>query len=1117
MCLNGCWTMASNWFFRTVVCFVVCGGQLALADEGLQLYQKRIKPLLKRKCLACHGAVKQAAQLRLDTGTAILAGGENGPVVMRRKPDQSELMSRVASTDDDRMPPEGEPLTRAELDLIRTWIKQGAAFPEQEQGQADPKSHWAFQPIPASTKPLQSSDIDAMIDRGLRGIGLSRSPPADAIALIRRSFFDLHGLPPTPAQIDHWRQRLDKLPARSTNYSQLLNLLLASPRYGERWGQHWLDVVRYADTHGYEVNTPRPNAWPYRDYVIRAFNEDKPYDRFVFEQLAGDQVGADPATGFLVAAAALLPGQIGADEASKRLARQDALDEIVVGTGATFLGLTVGCARCHDHKFDPISQHDYYGMQAFFAGVLYGDRPYADDAYRRRLANAEKLTPVITDLAQDIAVYQQRAFIAKTLVIDDEQLDQVTLLQKKNGHGVNPAGKQRGYRDDVGDSTRMPNLGRGRYTWWPNRPGVDVFTWNPATAGRFRVWMSWGVHGSGVHTRDARYVFDRDGDLSTRQDQVEMATIDQFYFAGQKTGDSPKVPRWSGFQDFGVYDFGPQSRIVLRGGKTGTGITADVLVMQAEATDANEGKRLPKLRGPVTAGVNTEWFPAVTAKFIRFTSQNTSEKDRYEPCIDELEVFGPDRPTINLAAAKRGAKPTSSGNYANSGKHQLKHINDGRYGNSYSWISNEKGRGWVQIEFPQSEKINHVKWSRDRQGKFGDRLPVVYQIQVSADGKNWRQVSGSMDRVAVGSPYDKIMAVARNAPGNSADKIQAMVQRLQSLRGKQQQLKMRPVVYAGNFRMPDVTHLLNRGDPEQPGKVVAPRVPRFIDKLELAANAKESQRRRSLADWIVSPRNPLTARVMVNRIWLYHFGRGLVSSPSDFGLNGSSPSHPQLLDRLAAEFARSGWSIKHMHLLIMQSQAYQQSSQVSEQGKMRDADVRLLWRYPSRRLEAEAIRDSVLAASGNLNLKMGGPGFDFFRSRGGLSGFPIIEKFASEGHRRMIYSHKIRMERVPIFGAFDCPDAGQATPKRSQSTTAIQALNLFNSQFMLAQAKRLASRVEREAGEGVRKQIDLAFRLALGRVPSESELGASLRIAKQHGLATVCRALFNSNEFLFIP
>ena len=338
-------------------------------------------------------------------------------------------------------------------------------------------------------------------------------------------------------------------------------------------------------------------------------------------------------------------------------------------------------------------------------------------------------------------------------------------------------------------------------------------------------------------------------------------------------------------------------------------------------------------------------------------------------------------------------------------------------------------------------------------------------------------------------------------------------------------------VFAGSFKPPHAVHLLNRGDAEQRKEEVGPRSPAVFDRIVrpavVAADAAEADRRKALAEWLTDPRHPLTARVMVNRVWQWHFGTGLVDSPNDFGRNGSPPSHPELLDWLADEFVKGGWSVKHLHRLVMASATYRQASTANPAGLAKDADSRLLWRFPARRLEAEAIRDTMLAVSGRLNLEMGGRGFDLFKSRGGLSGFPPIESFGPAGRRRMIYAHKVRMEKEDVFGAFDCPDAGQSMARRRQSTTPLQALNLFNSPFTMDEAAAFAARVEAglprpatgvDASSGrIRMQIDRTFRLAYGRPPEDAEAGDAEAVVREHGLATLCRVIFNSNEFLFIP
>ena len=1127
--------MKSRWSYLSLLLSVSClpNGSRA-ADVN---YTRDIKPVLKAKCYSCHGALKQEAGLRVDTVSLMRRGGDSGPALEVQDRLNSRIWQRVAAQDpDERMPPEGEPLSPEQLARFRTWLTDGAVGPPNEQPQSNPQTHWAFQPL-SGVRPPPSDDaeahpIDAFIAAQLRAKNVRiRRRPAAALTLIRRMFLDLHGLPPTPEQLKKWLPRLAGSDSDAAA-KQLVDELLASPRYGERWAQHWLDVVRYADTHGYEVNTPRPNAWPYRDYVINAFNTDIPYDQFVTEQLVGDEANAPAATGFLVAAAALLPGQIGKDEASKRQARADELDEMIVGTSATFLGLTVGCARCHDHKFDPIPQRDYYAFQAFFAGVKYGDREIRDATFAKNVARADALQPRLEELRRKQAEFLPLAITAQTLIIDDEDLERVSILAQKKGHGANPAGKKRGYRDDVGDAKRVGNLSRGRYTWWASTPGKDVFTWNPAAAGRFRVWLSWGVHGSGVHTNDARYILDRDGNLTTKNDQQEIAQADQYRFVGVPDGETEKQPMWSGLLNAGVHELTAESKIVLRCGETGTGITADVIVLQESTDDSVPG--VPRLRKPIDFARNIERFPATRAKFVRFRSFATVDDNKHQPCLDELEVFSTDPRRGNVALASQGTVPSSSGDYSTTGKHQLRHINDGRYGNSFSWISSEHGRGWVRLAFRQVETIDRIEWGRDREGRLKDRLPIDYRIETSLDGTHWTLVAGSFDREPLGTPHDETSALLRNNLDAGSTGLKNIVKQVRQLEAQDRKLRQPRRAFAGQFGPPQETHLLNRGDPEQPVETVAPHVLTSLADVPLPSDSPDVTRRKTLARWITSPDNPLTARVMVNRIWQHHFGTGLVETASDFGLNGARPSHPKLLDWLAGEFIANGWSVKQMHRIMMSSFVYRQAATIDAddiaQARAVDADNRLLWHFPARRLEAEAIRDCILQVSGQLNLDGGGPGFDFFKSRGGLSGFPPVTDFTAQQKKRMIYAHKIRMEPVPIFGAFDCPDAGLPAPKRSQSTTAIQALSLFNSKFVVDQAAEFANRVKQHVAVNVAESSDAsratdettaairyAFRLACGRLPEPRELHAAANVVRQHGLPTLCRVLFNSNEFLFLP
>jgi hypothetical protein len=393
----------------------------------------------------------------------------------------------------------------------------------------------------------------------------------------------------------------------------------------------------------------------------------------------------------------------------------------------------------------------------------------------------------------------------------------------------------------------------------------------------------------------------------------------------------------------------------------------------------------------------------------------------------------------------------------------------------------------------------------------GRQLEGFARSAKSGAARSLANAGTTADRFALVKVKGK-KTVAFTTKGLSADEAREATRLMAektALENKFQVAESGGKVFAGNFR--------KRGDPEQPKDEVVPAVLSALDALELPEETAEQDRRKALADWIASARNPLTARVMVNRIWQGHFGTGLVETPSDFGRNGARPSHPELLDWLASEFIRSGWSVKHLHRLIVLSATYRQSSRIDPGAQAQDTDDRLLWRYPARRLDGESIRDAMLAVSGRLNPKMYGRGFDLFDKRGGLTGFQPVESFDGDGLRRMIYAHKVRRERDAVFGAFDCPDAGQSTTRRRESTTPIQALNLFNSRFTIDESAAFAARIEAEADAEVTLQIRRAYELALNRAPTAEELADAEPAVRTSGLATLCRALFNSNEFLFLP
>ncbi len=1066
-------------------------------------FARDVQPIFAKHCHECHGEQKQKNGLRLDARAYALKGGDEENHLWIEGNSRESVLVRLVSGEvpDKQMPPKGDKLSASEIDTLKRWIDAGAQWPDDGVVLNDPlKTHWAFQPL--AVKDQGAGSIDGFILEKLKASGLAISAPADARTLIRRLYLDLTGLPPAPEAVEEFAAAQRQHP--NSSIEQLVSQLLDSPRYGERWARHWLDVVRFAETDGFEKNVERPNAWRYRDYVISALNTDKPFDAFIRDQIAGDQTGEDTAMGFVVGGP--WDEVKSPDPVLTAQQRADELNDMVATTGTAFLGLTLQCARCHNHKFDPVSQTDYYSMAAIFSGVQHGERPITTGDNAARLAKAARLREELKPVETALAAFEPKAATLRTIVIKPDDAEHTQKLRPSTTKRTEyEKGIARGEAGYAGTSTDLPTIADGYWVWLQGNNVDDVFAWMPQTAGKFRVWVSWGS-GYRTHDQDARYVLDLDGDLNTTTDQREIGNVDQRKFA-DGTGAMPNRKLWSGFRDLGVHEFGAKSKLLLR--VVGEGFpTADVLVLQEDAGPVKQ----PHLRTAATRDANTERFDPVDAKFVRFHIDDTSGG---QACIDELEVFA------NGANVARGTKPATSGTLPGHAIHQLAHINDGLYGNSHSWIASERRNAWVQLELARPERIDHIVWSRDRDTvpRFNDRVATKYRIEASLDGKAWRTLASSDDRL----PYE-----ARPAKSvrliSSEGLAAADMKRFGELRAKQKQLseaiaatEVMPAAYAGKLTEPREIHRLNRGEVTQPKEIVGPGVlSSFGHVVKLGDDATDAQRRKALADWIADARNPLTARVIVNRVWAWHFGEGIVSTPSDFGMNGAKPTHPELLDWLASKFIKSGWSLKKLHHLICTSAVYCQSSAPNANALKVDAQSRLLWRFPPRRLEAESLRDCILAVTGKLDLSTGGPGFSLFEpNKNYVRVYTPKAEFDATDFRRMIYWSKPRMRLDDTFGVFDCPDAGQVQPKRTRSTTPLQALSLLNSPFLVQQAEAFAERVTHERPKD-ESQVQRAFELVFQRPPSAEELQSATALVKRDGLETLCRALLNANEFLYV-
>lgn len=781
------------------------------------VFRSKLQPVLQKNCGTCHSETSKQGGLSVATLDAVISGGKHGAAIAPGNSRESLLMQYVRGEKSPKMPLGGS-LSEAETAALAAAIDE-LKLSAKSEATADAHVEWLRRRPQAAVIPsIQNAQwiknpIDAFVLARLEAKGLQPAPAADRRALIRRVYFDLIGLPPPPEAVQEFVNSTDP-----KAWEQVIDKLLASERYGERWGRHWLDLVRFAETDGFAIDGERPTAWRYRDYVIRAFNNDKPYDQFVIEQIAGDEAGergaSDARSDRLVALGFLRMGTWEADANFKTQLRQDFLNEITGTASSVFLGLTVGCARCHDHKYDPIPQRDFYRMQAFFAATRIDERP----------------APFAT---------------------------------------------------------------------------ID----NPA---------------------------------KMRQQMRR-------------------------FED------------------------------EADAAEQNVKKLEEELK----------------QKYIKAKDLKPSDKQ-----ADEFQ----------------------------------KALND---------------------------KKNAIYTAEDREAIKQARLA---QRRVSEAAMRYRPVAYSVSDVTP------------------------------------------PHVPA----LPD-TFVLSGGDLGNKGEKVDPGFPECLTGNKEAAKIPfaggSSGRRRALAEWIASAENPLTARVMVNRIWQHHFGEGLVRTPGDFGKNGDRPSHPELLDWLATQFVEKKWSMKAMHRLMLTSNAYQQSTAHPEWKKYSEADPdnRLLWRMNWLRLESEIIRDSILSISGRLRTEAGGPGMFFDVPADVAEGFEFFKWFPSEEQqqlRRTVYAFQRRSVTMPMMEVFDAANMSESCSRRSVTTVAPQAFTLLNGQLTTAESKHFAARVVELAGPDRDKQIEKAFTLALLRKPTTDEIEKARTLfantPASDALARLGSVLFNLNEFIYL-
>jgi hypothetical protein len=967
-------------------------------------YVADVQPILTKSCYACHGPDKQRGGLRLDQKAAALKGGNSGDAaIVPGKAADSPLVRLVAGLETLTMPPRGERLTTEQVAILRTWVDQGAKWPDRS-GESPEAVWWSLRPLVRPAPPRLSADdarwartpIDAFVIARLREKGLRPAPEADRRTLIRRLSFDLTGLPPAPGEVAAFVS--DPAPDA---YERLVERLLASPAYGERWGRHWLDVVHYGDTHGYDKDKPRPNAWPYRDYVIRSFNGDKPYSRFVQEQLAGDVLfpgtpDGIEALGFIAAGPWDFIGheEVPETKIDGKVARHLDRDDMVSNTVGTFMSLTVHCAQCHNHKFDPISQEDYYSLQAVFAAVDRTNRRYdADPATARRRADLEARRKALDARKAELLARGSRQAGPKVAAVD-----------AKIAAAEAPA-------------PAKPELAAAFGYHSGIMPGADMVKW-------VQVDLKQSVALSAVVLHPCHDDFNNIGDGFGFPQRFKV-----------EASDDPEF-------------------------KKGVTLIAD------------------RTRDDVAnPGLQAQSFPAGggAARYVRVTATKLAPRQNdYIFALAELEAL--DESGKNVAA---GAAVTALDSIEAPPRWRKANLVDGY--------------------FPGAARTDGAELARLREER----------------GRLVAAALSDEDRKALADADRDLAAVGREVAALPPQRV-AYVGAVHTGSG--------PFRGTGpDGGKPRPIHILPRGDVSRPGKEVGPGAlsvfPDLPSRFRLPPDHAEGERRAALARYLTDPMNALTWRSIVNRVWRYHFGRGIVDSPNDFGRMGQLPTHPELLDWLAADFRDGGQSLKALHRMMVTSATYRQSSAAAGDQAKADSENAYYWRMNRRKLEAEAVRDATLAAAGRLDRRMGGPGFqDFVIEKPEHSPHYEYDKHDADdprSHRRAVYRFLVRSQQEPFMVALDCADPSMRVDRRNESLSALQALALLNNDFVTTMAKHFAERLERSGGD-LASQVNRGVYEALGRPPTAEEKEALTAYARKYGLANLCRVLFNLNEFVFV-
>lgn len=1094
-------------------------------------FESKIRPILVDRCVECHGADKQKAGLRVDSAAALTAGGDSGAAVTPGNPEKSLLIQVVRYTADLKMPPKSK-LPDAEIALLAEWVRQGAVWPASKESAPgttkgkpageitdDDRNFWAFVPVKPVSIPAVAdaawaqSELDRFILQRLADSGLKPAPAADKRTLIRRVTFDLHGVPPTPDEIDAFLA--DESPEA---FAHVVDRLLASPRYGERFARHWLDVARFADSNGLDENLAYANAWRYRDYVIAALNKDKPFDQFIHEQLAGDllppaaeietQLERTVATGFLSLGAKML-----AEDDPVKM-QMDIIDEQVDTLGRAFMGLTLGCARCHEHKFDPIPQEDYYGL----AGIFKSTKTMENFSV---VAKWQELPLAAPDVVAKRSEQQQRIDSIKSTIAQKLQSETADVLQKA--------------RRQVGDlllaahaQSRLDSLlssvpSRGPKPGDPAPEGVILIEAEDFARGNvLKVHDGYG-QGIGVLVNKGETPNFTEYDL-----EIPAAGVYQIELRYAAAAARPNLLSIGG-------------RLVKSdaAGKVTGSWYPDTQTWHLEAlVSLPAGKTVLRLEnpGPFPHIDKLLLAPARDAKGGPVTFSEEPNDPVGAPSRRRSPIVGGFLQQFAAALAATREKPSSV------------------LATWHEFITRESQAAAVP---PPGDRIGTAIRSRllaDPAPHSLTDLAARYQQLALEATTRWEELQARAETRAVTSLSDEVLEEFRKfvydpqgplaAPKNVEELFpepvrQELTARRDEQKALEQALPKLPEAMAVTDGQPENLKVHLRGSHLNLGTEV-PR--RFLQILPLSqrqgVNGAQSGRL-ELARWLTDPEHPLTSRVIVNRVWQWHFGEGLVRSPDNFGRLGERPTHPELLDYLAQSLIQEGWSLKALHRRILLSSTWQMSTRFDAQAAEVDPENRLWWRSNRRRLEVEALRDSVFAVAGTIDTTMGGtllptPNRQYVTSTANIN--PVVY----DPPRRSIYLPVVRSALYDVFQAFDFADPSVQSGRRDTTTVAPQALFLMNSDLVLKQTRELTRQLLADAASDDRGRVTQLYLRVLGRPPRTTETDRALAFLEKYADAAgtaggaaasapatpqmlrerawqgLCRAVLSSNEFIYV-